>query len=76
MVTEALITELVVADGIEPIHISQDNVDDPVELQLRFSEDDPETVDLYLRGKLVFRADWESNLYQFFKKAVERWGPK
>ena len=73
MVIEALITELVIADGLEPIHISQDNVNEPVELQLRFDEEEPETIEIYLRDKLVFRADWENNLYQFFKKAIERW---
>jgi len=73
MVTEALITELVVADGLEPFTVSQENVDNPVELQLRFDEEDPETVGLFLNGNLVFRADWGNNLYPFFKKAIERW---
>ena len=73
MVTEALITELVVVDGLKPFTVCQDNVDDPVELQLRFEEEDPETIDLFLNGNRVFRADWGNNLYQFFKKAIERW---
>lgn len=70
---EALSTQLIVADGIEPFHISQENVDTPVELQIRMEGGSWDAVDLYLNGKLVFRADWGGNLYQFFKRAMEMW---
>jgi len=70
---EALITQIIVADGIEPFKINQENVDTPIELQLRMEEKEWDTIDLYLNGKLLFRADWAGNLMPFFKRALEMW---
>ena len=73
MTTEALITELLVADGLEPFSVSQENVDNPVEIQFRMDGEDYEVIDIYLNGNLVFRADWFNNLQKLFKKALEMW---
>ena len=73
MTQEALITQLIVADGIEPFSVSQENVDEPVEIQFRMDDEDYQVLDIYLNGNLVFRADWFSNLQKLFKKALEMW---
>lgn len=73
MVETGLITQLVVADGLEPLNLSQYNVDQNVEIQFRMDEEDYQIMDIYLNGNLIFRADWYSNLSRVFKKALEMW---
>ena len=68
---EALITQLIVVEDIEPFII--DAQEHPIEFQIRMPGDNWDTVDILIGGKVLFRADWTGNLLKFFKRAVEMW---